>query len=310
MRGKVLEVKNSTDALKVMKALASEARMQILDILSKNERNLSDIAEKLAMPSPSVTVNIKKLEEAGLIETEYQPGSHGSQKICRRAYDSILINFPGANLELSGNIIEIAMPIGNYKDFNVSPTCGIATEKGYIGILDDNRSFLEPEHIYAQLLWFREGYVQYRFPNNLPGNAFLQKIEISMEICSEAPHYNKNWPSDITLWINEQEVGSWTSPADFGETKGKLNPVWWNDDQTQYGLLKIWYVNEEASYIDGKKISDLTVDHLDIIGNEYIDVKIGIKEDARNKGGINIFGRKFGNYEQDIIMRLRYNYQD
>ncbi len=310
MRGKVLEVKNDAEAIAITKALGSEPRMQILDILNNSEMNLNEISEKLDMPAPSVTVNIKKLEEAGLIETEYQPGSHGSQKICRRTYDSILIKFPGTNLEFDSNIIEVPMPIGNYKDFKIKSTCGLATERGYIGILDETRSFLEPEHIYAQMLWFKEGYVRYRFPNNLPGNAHLKKLEISMEICSEAPHYNKDWPSDITLWINDKEVGTWTSPGDFGENRGKLNPDWWNDDQTQFGLLKIWYVNDKGSYIDGKKISDVTAEQLDIYSNEYVDVKIGIKEDARNKGGVNVFGRKFGNYEQDIVMRYRYDYND
>ena len=28
------------------------------------------------------------------------------------------------------------------------------------------------------------------------------------------------------------------------------------------------------------------------------------KEDARHPGGINIFGRGFGNYDQDIVLRL------
>lgn len=308
MRGKVLKVRNDEEVVLISKALASEPRKRILDILNNNEMNLNDISEKLNMPAPSVTVNIKKLEEAGLIETEYLPGSHGSQKICRRTYDSILIDFPGTNLDFNTNIIEVSMPIGNYKEFDLKPTCGLATEKGYVGILDDTRSFLDPEHIYAQMLWFREGYIKYRFPNNLPGNTFLKKLEISMEICSEAPHYNKNWPSDITMWINNKEIGTWTSPGDFGDERGKLNPEWWNDDQTQYGLLKIWHTNGQGSYIDGKKISNLTVDNLDIYSNNYVDVKIGVKKDSRNKGGVNIFGSKFGNYEQDIIMRYRYDY--
>jgi len=310
MRGRVLEIKNDVAVLNIFKALASEPRLKILDILSNQEMNLNDISEKLNMPAPSVTVNIKKLEEAGLVDTEYLPGSHGSQKICRRTYDSLYIKFPGTNIDFNSNIVEISMPIGNYKDFKVAPTCGLATERGYIGILDDRRAFLEPEHIYAQLIWFKEGYVRYRFPNNLPDNAILKKLELSMEICSEAPHYNRVWPSDITLWVNEKEVGTWTSPGDFGGTRGKLNPDWWNDDQTQYGLLKIWQTNGDGSYIDGKKISNLSLKELDIQNHDFIDVKIGIKEDARNKNGVNIFGRKFGNYEQDIVMRLRYDYND
>jgi predicted transcriptional regulator len=31
-----------------------------------------------------------------------------------------------------------------------------------------------------------------------------------------------------------------------------------------------------------------------------------VKENARHVGGINIFGRAFGNYPQDILLRIRY----
>jgi predicted transcriptional regulator len=36
-------------------------------------------------------------------------------------------------------------------------------------------------------------------------------------------------------------------------------------------------------------------------------VRIGVKADARYVGGLNIFGRHFGNYPQDIVLRLRYH---
>jgi predicted transcriptional regulator len=29
-----------------------------------------------------------------------------------------------------------------------------------------------------------------------------------------------------------------------------------------------------------------------------------VKEDAEYQGGLNLFGRTFGNYEQDIILRI------
>jgi predicted transcriptional regulator len=33
-------------------------------------------------------------------------------------------------------------------------------------------------------------------------------------------------------------------------------------------------------------------------------VRVGVKEDARHPGGINIFGNGFGNHSQDIVLRL------
>jgi predicted transcriptional regulator len=35
-----------------------------------------------------------------------------------------------------------------------------------------------------------------------------------------------------------------------------------------------------------------------------IRVRIGVKDDARHPGGMNIFGRGFGNHDQDITLRL------
>jgi predicted transcriptional regulator len=33
-------------------------------------------------------------------------------------------------------------------------------------------------------------------------------------------------------------------------------------------------------------------------------VRIGVKDDAENRGGFNLFGRTFGNYEQDVVLRV------
>ncbi|GAB6138582.1 ArsR/SmtB family transcription factor [Halanaerobaculum tunisiense] len=310
MQGKILEIENKEETIKVMKALSSESRINILELLNSHEMNLNEISNKLDMPPSSVTVNIKKLEEAGLIKAHYKPGSHGSQKLCSRTYDSILIRFLDSNVNFNANLVKVSMPIGNYKDFDIKPSCGIATKEGYVGILDDERSFFEPEHSNAQLLWFEQGYIKYKFPNNLPANSTTKKLELSMEICSEAPGFNKEWPSDITIWINGIEVGTWTCPGDFGEKRGKLNPNWWNAGLTQYGLLKVWTIDDTGTYIDGKQISKKKISDLDIQENKFINFKIGVKEDARNVGGINLFGSKFGNYEQDIIMRLHYAYKD
>jgi predicted transcriptional regulator len=33
-------------------------------------------------------------------------------------------------------------------------------------------------------------------------------------------------------------------------------------------------------------------------------MRIAVKRESRHPGGINIFGRGFGNYDQDIVLRL------
>ncbi|MDX1524107.1 MAG: transcriptional regulator, partial [Anaerolineae bacterium] len=194
-----------------------------------------------------------------------------------------------------------------YVDFQVTPTCGLNSERGIIGLFDDPASFYEPDHIQAQLLWFHYGYVEYRFPNRLPPRAVPGTLRLSLEICSEAPMHHDDWPSDITVWINGIEIGTWTSPADFGGKRGVLTPEWWATRNTQYGLLKMWQVKTEGSYIDGVKISAIRLEDLKITDHDFISVRIGVKPEAANLGGINIFGRHFGNYPQDIVLRLDYH---
>jgi predicted transcriptional regulator len=134
----------------------------------------------------------------------------------------------------------------------------------------------------------------------------ITRLELSAELCSEAPHHNNDYPSDITVWVNDVEIGTWTSPGDFGGKRGRLNPPWWNDSHSQYGMLKIWSVDREGSYVDGTPASDNGLRRLMLAPQQPITVRIGIKPEAEHPGGFNLFGRGFGNYEQDVVLRLHY----
>jgi predicted transcriptional regulator len=308
-RNKTLIV-DGDGALNVLQALGSETRLLILSLLSHRVMNVSDLTAALGLPHSTVNFNLKQLEDAGLLQIQYTPGTRGRQKLISKRYDEVLLKLPGVEIESTKDVVEVSMPIGNYKRFDIKPTCGIATETKFIGMIDDARSFYEPEHVFAQILWFKEGFVEYDFPNNVPYGSEATELELSMEICSEAPEYDLDWPSDITLWINNVEIGTWTSPGDFGGEKGRLTPAWWQMDQTQYGVLKRWRVTRKGSFIDGEKLLPITLDDLKLSANNHIPVRIGIKSDAKNVGGINLFGRKFGNYPQDLMMRIQYAFRE
>ncbi|MBC8098270.1 MAG: helix-turn-helix domain-containing protein [Armatimonadetes bacterium] len=308
LTGRVLTIDLSHDSEEVeqiLKGLASDKRIEILRYLAGRTCSVNEIAEALALPASSATMHVNLLEKANLIRTELKPATRGIQKICFRLYDQVVIVLPSGERP-SENVVDIAMPIGAYVDCRVTPTCGLASETGIIGQFDDPATFYDPERFRAQLLWFKHGYVEYRFPNRPPVNAILDTIQISLELCSEAPLHNEDWPSDITLWMNEVEIGTWTSPGDFGGEHGNLTPIWWEKWNSQYGLLKVWKVTPEGAYVDGIRISAITVDELNIGSGGFISVRIGIKENAVRIGGINIFGRHFGNYPQDIVMRMRF----
>lgn len=286
------------------KALSSELRLRILEELEEQFYNVNEIAELLQIPASSAAMHVRVLEEAGLIETELRAAVRGSMKVCKKSVTELFVDLKQQEVE---NAERIHMPIGNYVDYHVEPTCGMVSQEGYIDVEDEAAVFYNPARIQAKLIWFGDGYLEYRFPNvTLKKNA-LKSLEVSAELCSEDHEYNMECPSDITLWINDIEVGTWTSPSDFGGRRGKLNPAWWPAQNTQYGILKTWSVKRDGSYLDGEKTSDNSIDVYRLMENEYISVKIGIKEDAKRKGGVNIFGDCFGDYPQDIVLKLVYH---
>jgi len=295
----------STNVEQLLKGLASGPRIEILRYLGGHNGSVNEIAEALRMPASTAALHINQLEKAGLIRTELKPASRGLQKICVRLFDQVVITLPAGELSHE-NSLDISMPIGAYVDCDVAPTCGLASEHGIIGNLDDPATFYYPERLQAQLLWFKVGYIEYRFPKRLPANAVLDSLQISFEVCSEAPLHNDDWPSDITLWINGVEIGTWTSPGDFGGERGALTPDWWEEWNSQFGLLKVWKVTQSASFVDGIQVSAVALQDLDLDDHPWITVRIGIEEDAVNIGGMNIFGSRFGNYPQDIVMRMRF----
>jgi predicted transcriptional regulator len=295
------------DLEKVLRALGAANRIKILRFLADRVASVNDIATALELPLSTAAVHVQALEEAGLIRTELEPASRGLRKVCARMYDKIVLDLPVAEGPRE-EAVELPMPIGAFVDCQVSPTCGMLGSSGPIGLLDDPTSFYEPSRIEAQLIWFHQGYLEYRFPNRLPSSARPEQLQLSLELCSEAPLFNPDWPSDITVWVNGIELGSWTSPGDFGGEQGRLTPVWWTPRNTQYGLLKVWSVNERESAVDGIPISPTTIQQLRLHTGSYIAVRIGVKPDAARVGGINLFGERFGNYPQDIVLRIAYRH--
>jgi predicted transcriptional regulator len=49
---------------------------------------------------------------------------------------------------------------------------------------------------------------------------------------------------------------------------------------------------------------DVTLKDLRTADHHSIRLRIGIDDKAAHQGGVNIFGKGFGNHDQDILMRL------
>ena len=304
----MLHVKNLDEGLDIFKALGSELRINIIKLLQENhEMNMNELATSLGITNGALTSHIKKLEESGIIQVMTERGSHGNQKVCKVAVDKIVVDVESEENEEDQNIYNTEVKVGHYSDYDVYPTCGLATSQAIVGEVDDPRYFSHPDRINAGILWFTKGYIEYMIPNLLPSATKIDQITVSLEISSEAPGINNDWPSDISILLNDVKIGTWTSPGDYGDVQGIFTPDWWFPNWNQYGLLKMIVINKKGTFVDGLKISNVTINEFNLDYKSTVRFKFEIEEDAKNVGGITIFGSEFGNYNQDIKVRIAYS---
>ncbi|GAB2539211.1 ArsR/SmtB family transcription factor [Gracilibacillus alcaliphilus] len=299
-----MQLEINKTSLPVFSALASEVRLEIIQLLSKNKMNIKELSAVLGISSPIVKKHVEKLEEAGIIRTEKIPGKSGLQRISILKVDHIEVNFP-KKIYHSFATYETSIPIGHFTDYQVKPTCGLATSKDFIGPVDQTKYFMDPQRMQASILWFTQGFIEYKTPNYLQEADQLQQLEISFEIGSEFPFSNDVWPSDITFSLNDQELGTWQSPGDYADIRGMYTPEWWPDNLNQYGLLKTIRITSHGTYMDGEPLSDVTIADLDT-GIDLWKLRMEVKEEAEHVGGLTLFGRHFGNHDQDINVKLYY----
>lgn len=300
----MIHIHNVRDGLPMFKALSSEVRVAILELLMEhNQLNMQEIATKLNLTGGAITTHIKKLHECGLVHISTAAGKQGIQKICYLPKDKLVVDIGHESLDKT---YEADICIGHYSTYQVSPTCGIATADRVIGEVDDPRYFADPERIHAQILWFTKGFIEYRIPNYLKADQTLCELQFTLEISSEAPGVCNNWPSNIYFHLNGFELGHWISPGDFGDFRGLLNPSWWPSSWNQYGLLKLLSINHYGTFVDGLKISDTTLLDIGLNYRSDIILRLSVPEGSKNAGGLTLYGEGFGNYSQGIHVRMIY----
>lgn len=297
---KTVQIRLSEDNLPFFEALASPVRIQIVHLLAHRDANIKELAEAIGISSAIMTSHVKKLEAVGIVKSK-----RGSRKgkVCSLLNSNFTIEFPhyGRDSQYS---YEESIPVGYYTDAQVEPTCGIADEYKVIFGYDDPRSFFDARRVKAQLLWFTRGYVEYTVPNYVTAPQMMVSLEITAELSSEYPHYREDWPSDIDLLVNGEYACTWTSPGDFGNKRGKLTPAWWSSNQ--YGLLKSFGINHQGVFLDGRQVSEKTLEafHID---SGCLKIRFAVSERERRAGGLTIYGKQFGNHPQDINVRVGYD---
>lgn len=296
-----MQIRLTEENLPFFEALASSVRIRIIHYLIRQDANIKELAEAMGVSSAIMTSHIKKLEAVGIVKSLRS----NQGKVCSILNTNFSLEFPLYSRDSQYNY-ETQIPVGHYTDAQVESTCGIADEYKVIFGFDDPRSFFDSRRFNAQLMWFTRGYVEYTVPNYVSHPQIMVNIEITAEISSEYPHIRDDWPSDIDIHINGEHVCTWTSPGDFGNKRGKLTPAWWASNQ--YGLLKTFRITRYGIFVDEEMVSEKTLEAFPI--DKYIKIRFSVSERNGKAGGLTIYGKKFGNYPQDINIRIGYDIPD
>lgn len=284
-------------------ALASDVRLKIIQLLSKEDLNIKELAERVGVSSPIMLKHIQILESAGIVTSHLVKRNGSTSRVCTLIFAEYRFMIESRRRHLPA-VWSFSIPVGHYFEIQGKPTCGLAGEHGVIGNLDDTRVFWDADRVNAQLLWFSQGFVEYRVPDYFSDGKKLLELELSFEIASEAPDFAENWPSDISFYLNGIKLFTWTSPGDYGLKRGIFTPDWWPSNQ--YGQLKVIRITETGVYMDDMKMSDVTLKDVLVNTNPYWSIRFEVAEDAEHVGGLSLFGKSFGNHAQDIIMRVFY----
>lgn len=289
------------------KALTSPTRLEILRMLLRSSKTMSELSQTLYVSMSSISMHTALLRDAGLITITPKPGKHGAKKLCGIRAERITIDLFEPDKEVvSPKIVSQDIPVGAYSHAEATRPCGLVSREGYIQREDESHCFYHPLHANAQLIWFLTGLLTYEISNRSLKAPSLEKVEISFEICAEAPGYNNTWPSDIFLKINNRHLTTFRVKGDYGGTRGVNNPAWWRDSNTQFGELTLLTITKEGTYLNNKRVSEENLDTLKMAENFYFSFTVGVDPKSEFPGGMNLFGKHFGNYSQDIRVKAIY----
>ncbi len=210
------------------------------------------------------------------------------------------------------NSLVIDIPVASFYNYEIEPQ-----PEGVLAIDQGERlSFKGEKRNLAQVIWFRgAGFFEYKIKNPfklLEEIPEIKEADIFFEACSEEWKSKLNHYSDISVYLNNNEIGTITLKNDYGgERRGKYPlPSWWPLDNTQYGEKVLLKIKENGTYLQGssnqeKRISNFKITDIDFTKPD-IYLKISVNKNAKNKGGINIFGEKVGDFNKPFSFSIKY----
>ena len=199
------------------------------------------------------------------------------------------------------------MPLGLYTACEVSAPCGLCSSHGIIGLLDVPDTFLDPARMSAGLLWFTRGFVEYQFPNNakLSWAATSRSLEfVDGAVLGGARNFGRTGRRTSRSRSTGSTSAPGPRPGDFGDKRGVYTPGLVEAEGQPVRQAEVFRVTPRAPSSTGSRSRPVTLPDLTSTDHRSIRLTIAVRDDAHHPGGINIFGRGFGNYDQDIVLRL------
>ena len=286
-------------------ALSSATRLKIIELLQQSKSmNMDTLAKSLEITNGALTAHIKKLSECGLVKVRLQTVGHGTQKLCSLGETKLVIDL--LDKTLLGKYEQLELNVGQYSHCKINVTCGLCDINQPLFEFDAPNYFQYPERFNAELLWYSDGFVTYTFPNPLEEGQKLTEVQLSLELSGEGPFIARDYPTDIDFYNQNQWLGRYTIPGEFDEHRGRFTPDWWY--YGQYGEAVTISITETGTCINGVETSEYTISDVlrDAETEGFIRFKISCEDHTTTKGGITLFGKRFGDLPQGIVMKVFY----
>ena len=300
----VVEEKYDSYIDDLCKALSSPIRRNMIRQLHERPMTIMELARHNGISNSTAIFHLNILRKAEVIKIKYLPSQKGIAQVNFIAFNNITLSRVGGKT-FSDVLTDVqSIGVGCYSDANMEFShFGLATQTDFI---HTGTSPFNPRRFEATMIWTFGGRVDYAFPNSVFRHKSIQKLQFTLEICSETTCFRNDWKSDIFFAINGTEAAHYLSPGDFGGTRARYAPDWWPQNMTQYGMLVTIDVTDEGTFVNQVKSSDVTLNDLALHDDNKVMFSVYNKKDSTYYGGFNLFGKNAGNYDQDIVLTTYY----
>lgn len=289
-------------ALNVLKVLGNEPRFNILTLLMKGPMSISEIARKIQISQPTVTTYVQQLEENGLVFTRLQRAAKGYIKLCYSLYSGISLEWDEARQKALESVYELDMPVGHYSSMNCSRPSLLANQGGILASSDDLSRFFHPIRMEAELLAMTQGVVKYLFPYNMPPEKKIHRIELSAELNIAQRHHSAL--TNVTLSINNCNFTPLRLDVHDGIKEHSHILDWYPKDMTTCGNLYVWQIDNQQTTLNSEPCGDFSLKDLQLQSMQPIEVSFNVESPHAPAGGMVIFGKSFGRYNQDLRLTI------